>query len=119
MGIHSQQLNRLARFERQTSAADSFTAQSWELVANAWASVLPARSSEPRLADAQQAVLTHTVMVRWTAALGVPMESAEWRVVYQDRGIERRLGIVGPGRDVQGAGQWLIFDCVEGLADGH
>lgn len=117
--MNSQQLNRRVRIEHQAAAADSFTAQSWHLIDEVWGSVLPVRSSEARLADAQQAYLTHTLAVRWSAALAVPVDSAQWRIVYTDRGLVRKLAIVGPGRDLQSAGQWLIFDCVEGLADGH
>lgn len=115
------ELNNWVTVQKQPTASDSFTPRTWSTVAEGWASVKPVRSSEPRLADAQQAVLTHTVLMHWTAALAVPLASAEWRITFTDArsGAARTLGIVGPARDVRHAGQWLIFDCVEGLADGH
>lgn len=117
--MHTLQKDRRVRVERQTSGADSFTDQAWVLVAEIWGSVLPVRSSEPRLADAQQSVLTHTLAVNWSFALADTQQVAQWRVVFNDRGRERTMAIVGPGREVRTAGNWLIFDCVEGLADGH
>lgn len=116
------QLNQPVTIEQQAAPADSFTAQAWTPVVSAvWASVKPARSSEPMQADRVQQVLTHTVMVRWAPALAVPLDSAQWRVLYTDRrsGNLHILGIVGPGRDVSHKGRWMIFDCVEGQADGH
>jgi head-tail adaptor len=114
-------LNQPVRIEQQPTEADSFTARTWSLVAQVWASVQPARSGEPLRADQVQQVLTHTVMVRWAPALAVPLDSAQWRVVYTDRrsGLQHVLGIVGPGRDVSHKGRWIVFDCVEGLTDGH
>ena len=115
-------LNQLVLIEQQPTAADSFTTRTWTPVAPVvWASVMPARSSEPMQADRVQQVLTHTVLVRWMASLAVPLDSAQWRVRYTDRrsGLEHVLGVVGPGRDVSHKGRWIIFDCVEGLADGH
>jgi head-tail adaptor len=116
------QINQWVHIEKQGTPADSFSERNWSVVvASCWASVQPVRSSEPRLADAQQSVLTHTVMVRWLPALAVAIESGAWRVRYDDirSGGTRLLAIQGPGRDVKHAGQWIIFDCVEGLADGH
>jgi head-tail adaptor len=115
------QLTQRVRFEQQPLSADSFTARSWTLLAAVWASVKPTRSVEIMRADAMQAVLTHTVMVRWSRALAVPQTSAEWRIVYVDRlsGDQHVLAIVGPGRNIGGQGRWMIFDCVEGLSDGH
>lgn len=117
--MHTLQKDRRVRIERQISAADSFTAQAWELVSDVWACVKPVRSSESRLADTQQAVLTHTLAVNWAYTLADPMTAAQWRVVFSDRGRVRTMAIVGPGREVRSMGNWLIFDCVEGLADGH
>lgn len=115
------QLNQWVRVERQDSARDSFTPAGWELLEDTWASVQPVRSAEQRLADTQRASLTHTVLVRWSAALAVPLASSQWRITFSDlrSGAARKLAVVGPARDLQHAGQWLIFDCVEGLADGH
>lgn len=114
-------LNQRVRVERQSAPADSMTARTWDLVAEVWASVQPVRSAEQRLADTQRASLTHTVLVRWSAALAVPLASSQWRITFTDlrSGAARKLAVVGPARDLQHAGQWLIFDCVEGLADGH
>lgn len=114
-------LDQWVTVERQGTPADSFTKRAWVTVEEAWASVQPVRSSEPRLADAQQAVLTHTVLVRWSAALAAPLVSGAWRIRFTDlrSGVARVLGVQGPARDLRHAGHWLIFDCVEGLADGH
>lgn len=114
--MHSLQLNRRLRFERQTQSASSFDSQAWTLVAEVWGSVRPVRPSEAVQADAMQASLTHTVMVRRAAALAVDT-TAQWRITYNDLGRARTLAVAGPARDLDA--QWMIFDCVEGLADGH
>ena len=116
------QLNQPVAFQSQPAGGvDSFTAPTWSLVANAWASIKPARSGEPVAADRMQQMVTHTVLVRWAPALAVPLDSAQWRVTYTDRrsGVAHVLAIVGPGRDVGGQGQWLVFDCAEGLTNGN
>lgn len=114
-------LNQPVRIEEPAAAADSMTARTWVLLAQVWASVQPARAAEPMLADRVQQVLTHTVLVRWQPNLAVALDSAQWRVTYTDRrsGLQHVLGVVGPGRNVSHKGQWIVFDCVEGLADGH
>ncbi len=116
MKTNSQQLNRRLTFERQPVAADSFTGQEWEQVTEVWGSVKPTSSRESMAADAMQASLTHTVMVRWVPVL-VDLKNAEWRIRYAAHSVPHTLAIVGPGREVDG--RWIIFDCVEGLADGH
>ncbi len=115
------QLDQWVTVERQAQPADSFAKRQWSTVETGWASVQAVRSSAPRLADAQQSVLTHTVLMHWSAALAAPLESGAWRVRFTDirTGTERVLAVQGPARDLRHAGQWLIFDCVEGLADGH
>lgn len=114
--IHSQQLNRRLRFERQPQGASSFEAQAWAFVAQVWGSVKPVRPREAVLADAMQAALTHTVMVRRSAVLAVA-DTAQWRITFNDLGRSRTLAVAGPARDIDA--QWMIFDCIEGLADGH
>lgn len=105
-------------FERQTQAADTFTAQTWCEVCTVQASIQSVRSSERMLADSMRASLTHTVLVRWSPALAAVLESAQWRIRFCENGAVRHLGVVGPVRP-HGFRQWLIFDTVEGLADGH
>ena len=114
-------LSQRVFIERQLIAADSFTERSWSLVAQVWASIQPIRPSEMWRADSMQAALSHTVLVRWQAALVAPTESAQWRVRYVDRMSlhEHILAISGPGRVLSDGGLWVIFDCLEGLSDGH
>lgn len=121
MSIQPGQLNQRAVIEQQTAAADSFTERTWAPVATVWASIKAARSAEVQRADAMQAVVSHTVLVHWQRALAVPVESGAWRVRYtcSMSGHEHMLAIVGPARLISDGGAWLIFDCVEGLADGH
>ena len=108
--------NRRLRFERQSQGASSFQQQVWSLVAEVWGSVRPVLPREQVLADAMQASLTHTVMVRRSAMLAMA-ETAAWRITYNDLGRARILAVAGPARDM--GAQWMIFDCIEGLADGH
>lgn len=119
--MNSQQLNRRVRFDRQVDGTGtSFSQRQWEPLVTVWGSVRPVRSREHVAADTMQASVTHTVMVRWRPELAAGIESAQWRVAYSKGGEpERMLAVVGPGRDVEDSGRWLIFDCVEGLADGH
>lgn len=117
--IHSQQLTQRLRIERQPQPATSFDTRQWELVAQVWGSVRPARSREAVAADAMQATLTHSVIVRWSPALDVPLDAAQWRITYTKAGRQRVLAIVGPGRNVKDRNEWMAFDCIEGAADGH
>ncbi len=116
------QLRQPVTIEAQPSGGvDSFTTMTWSLVVTSWASIKPSRSSEPVAADRMQQAVTHTVLVRWLPALAVPLETAQWRVRYTDNctGSTHVLAIVGPGRDVGGKGQWIVFDCMEGLTNGN
>lgn len=117
--IHSQQLTQRLSIERQPLAATSFQARQWKPVATVWGSVKPVRSREDLQADAMQATLTHSVIVRWSPLLDVPTGAAQWRITYNKAGQQRVLAIVGPGRNLQDRNQWLAFDCIEGVADGH
>lgn len=121
MMIDPGKLNRRVRFERQAAGSGtSFSERDWEEIATVWASVKPVASREHMAADSMQASVTHTVLVRWRSDLALSIESAQWRVIHQKSGLPARvLAITGPGRDIEDAGRWLIFDCVEGLADGH
>lgn len=100
---------------------DSFTAPTWTTVLTCWASVMPTRSAENTSADRMQQSITHTVMVRFTPLIASTLDSAQWRVSFVDRHTQaaRVLAIVGPGRNVSSRGQWIVFDCVEGLTDGN
>jgi SPP1 family predicted phage head-tail adaptor len=118
------QLKYRVAIERQAQAATSFAAQEWVLVSEVWGGVRAKSSREQYLADAMQSSVTHTVIVRWSLDLDASTDAAAWRIKYRDRqgGADRTMAVVGPPRLYeQGgkAGKFLVFDCMEGMADGH
>ncbi len=118
--MNSQSLNRRVDFERR-AAGGSSTPRTWTPVATGvWASIRPFRAKEAPAADTVVATVSHTIMVRWAADLALPVITAHWRICHADKtGAARRFAIVGPGRDLQDEGRWLIFDCLEGATDGY
>jgi SPP1 family predicted phage head-tail adaptor len=111
------QLNRRITIEQRSQAPGDFghPVDSWEpVVPTVWASVRPLGGRELIAAQAVQAALTHTIVVRYQAALAVPVQAAQWRIVYGARHFN-----VLSAREMGDARQHLIFDVQEGGADGH
>jgi SPP1 family predicted phage head-tail adaptor len=110
-------LSERVTIERRTQQPGDFghPVDTWApVVCTVWANVMPIGGRERMAANAMQASLTHTVLVRWREELMQPLEAPRWRIRHGSR----FYNIQGL-RDVDSARRWIIFDCQEGGADGH
>ena len=110
------QLRHKISIQKRSSTLDSYGQQpdTWTEVAAVRADIRPARRSDERLAGKQMGTgLTHTIAVRYQAALTPPLETSAWRIVFDGR----IIGIVS-GRILNEASRWIVFDCIEGSLDG-
>lgn len=79
------------------------------------AEVLPVSGRERLASAAVQGSHTHTVLVRWYAALAQPASVvARWRVVHGAVAYNVRAAV-----PLKGGRQWLVLDCEEGGTSGH
>ena len=103
-------LGRRVTFQQPTNAVDDYgqpVPGGFADVATVFAAIRPTGSSE-RLAAAQmQSGQTHVITVRYAASIAAA--TGAWRIVYG----ARTFGVVGLPRNIDEAGRWLVFDCVE------
>ena len=103
-------LGRRVTFQQPTSAVDDYgqpVPGGFADVATVFAAIRPTGSSE-RLAAAQmQSGQTHVITVRYAASIAAA--TGAWRIKYG----ARTFGVVGLPRNIDEAGRWLVFDCVE------
>ena len=76
-------------------------------VATVFAAIRPTGSSERLAASQMQSGQTHVITVRHAASIAAA--TGAWRIVYG----ARTFGVVGLPRNIDEAGRWLVFDCVE------
>lgn len=115
--MNSQQLNRRLTIERRAQAPGGFghPVDLWTPVVPAvYGSVRPLGGRELIAAQAVQAALTHTIMVRYQPALAAPVQTAQWRIVYGSR----RFNVLS-SREFNDDRRFIIFDVQEGGADSH
>ena len=115
MAIHSRKLSHRITVERPTAVLDAYghRVPGWEIVAMAWAAVRPMGSNERVAAAQMQSAQTHVVTTRYSPALAAL--KGECRMRFDSRS----FNLVGLPRNIDEADKYLIFDCVEGGADGH
>ena len=86
---------------------------SWTDIATVWADIRPIGGRERLAAKAYEAVMTHTVAVRYRAEF-LPVTTADsHRIVFGARTFQ-----IVAAMDHEEARKMIIFDCVEGPADG-
>lgn len=109
-------LNRRVQIERRAQAPGEFghPVEVWVLVAEVHGSINPLGGRELIAAQAVQAALTHTIMVRYKPALAVPVQAAQWRIRHN-----ARVFAVIASQELKDARQHIIFDVQEGGTDGH
>ena len=104
------QLTHRVTFQQPTNAVDDYgqpVPGGFADVATVFAAIRPTGSSE-RLAAAQmQSGQTHVITVRHSTALAAAIGS--WRIAYG----ARKFDVIGLPRNIDEAGRWLVFDCVE------
>lgn len=111
-------LKHLVTVQQRSQAPGAFgqPVDTWVAVApQMWAEVLPISGRERLAAAAVQGSHTHTVAVRYRAALDVAASvAARWRIVHGSIVYNvRAANALGGGR------QWIIFDVEQGGVDGQ
>jgi len=120
MHIDPGTLNRQIQIQQRSQAPGDFghPVDTWGAVTGApvtvWASIKPVGGSQRLAAMAQQADLSHTVVVRYHPAFSVPVVAARWRILYGSRTFA-----VQAARELGDSREWIMFDVQEGGADGH
>jgi len=103
-------LGRRVTFQQPTNAVDDYgqpVPGSFDDVATVWAAIRPMGSSERLAASQMQSGQTHVITVRHSTALAAAIGS--WRIAYG----ARKFDVIGLPRNIDEAGRWLVFDCVE------
>ena len=116
MIVDAGRLNRRVSVQRRAQAPGPFghPVDVWEpVMPTAWANIRPISGRERLASGAVQSSLSHTILMRYNAALVPELEAARWRIVYG----ARTFNVLG-ARTVDEGRAWIIFDCEEGGADG-
>ena len=103
-------LNHRVTFQQPTNSVDDYgqpVPGSFDDVATVWAAIRPTGSSERLAASQMQSGQTHVITVRHSTALAAAIGS--WRIAYG----ARKFDVIGLPRNIDEAGRWLVFDCVE------
>ena len=104
------QLTHRVTFQQPTNAVDDYgqpVPGGFDDVATVWASIRPMGSTERLAASQMQSGQTHVITVRHSTALAAAIGS--WRIAYG----ARKFDVIGLPRNIDEAGRWLVFDCVE------
>ena len=104
------QLTHRVTFQQPTNAVDDYgqpVPGGFADVATVFAAIRPTGSSERLAASQMQSGQTHVITVRHSTALAAAIGS--WRIAYG----ARKFDVIGLPRNIDEAGRWLVFDCVE------
>lgn len=104
------QLTHRVTFQQPTNAVDDYgqpVPGGFADVATVFAAIRPMGSSERLAASQMQSGQTHVITVRHSTALAAAIGS--WRIAYG----ARKFDVIGLPRNIDEAGRWLVFDCVE------
>lgn len=113
-------LNKRITVQRRSATKDDYGQEqnSWSAVATVWANIKPIGGREKLRAMAIESELSHTIAVRYNAALMPPTQADAMRIFYSTPTGDRIFNITA-ARDVDEARRHIIFDCVEGSLDGQ
>lgn len=109
-------LDKRISIESRSATLDSYGQEinSWSVVGVVWANVKPIGGREKMKAMQIDSLLTHTVAIRFDKRFMPPRTVDAWRIVY-----DSRLFNIVAAMDLDEAGKYIIFDCVEGSIDGQ
>ena len=109
-------MNQRVTIQRRSATKDAYGQEidSWIVVAEVWANIRPISGREKLRAFAVESDLTHTVSVRYSAALLPPKTVDAWRVVY-----DSRVFNITATMNIDEGNKLIVFDCVEGSLDGQ
>lgn len=111
-------LDKRVSIQRRSATKDVFGQEidSWTTIAQVWAQVKPLGGKERMRNTAMvvEAILTHTVTVRFSEYLMPPIEADAWRIVYATRFFN-----ITASRDMDEDRRFIEFDCTEGSVNGQ
>lgn len=111
-------LDKRVTIQRRSATLDSYGQEldSWTTIAQVWAQVKPLGGKERMRNTAMvvEAILTHTVTVRYSETLMPPLEADAWRILYGSR-----IFNISTSRDVEEERRFIEFDCTEGSVNGQ
>lgn len=108
--MHAGRLAHKVTFQQPTSAVDDYgqpVPGGFADVATVFAAIRPTGSSERLAASQMQSGQTHVITVRHAASIAAA--TGAWRIAYG----ARKFDVIGLPRNIDEAGRWLVFDCVE------
>lgn len=111
-------LDKRVTVQRRSATKDVFGQEidSFTTIAQVWAQVKPLGGKENMRNTAMvvEAILTHTVTVRYSEYLMPPLEADAWRILYGDRILN-----ISTSRDVDEDRRFIEFNCTEGSLNGQ
>lgn len=109
-------LDKRITIQRRSNTLDAYGQQvnQWTDIATVWANVKPIGGREKLRSMVVESLLSHTVMVRYSALLMPPTLADGWRIVYGTR-----IFNVTAAMDLDEARKWIVFDCTEGSEVGQ
>lgn len=113
-------LDKRITFQRRSSVKDDYGQEqnTWSDVATVWGNVKPIGGREKLRAMAIESELSHTVAVRYNAALMPPTQADAMRIFYSTPTGDRIFNITA-ARDLDEERRFIVFDCTEGSLDGQ
>lgn len=114
--MNAGRLDRRVTIERRAAGVSEYghpADDAWEVLATVWANIKPIGGRERMRGESLESTLTHTVGIRYNAALAQPTLADAWRIKYG----ERLLNITA-ARTIDEGRHWIIFDCTEGSISG-
>lgn len=114
--MHAGQLRHTITIQSRSATKDDYgqKVNTWATVATTRADIRPLSGRE-KVSGMEMAVkLTHTVAVRYQAALVPPLEASTWRVLFGSR----VLNIIA-SRNLEEKNRWIVLECEEGSLDGE
>lgn len=110
------QLRHSITIQKRSATKDDYgqAINTWSTVATTRANIRPVGGREAVAGMEQRATLTHTVAVRYQAALVPPLEASTWRVLFGSR----VLNVIN-SRNLEEKNRWIVLECDEGSRDGE
>lgn len=114
--MHANKCRHLITIQRRSATLDDYgqKVSAWSTVATTRANIRPVGGREKVSGMEMMATLTHTVAVRYQAALVPPLEASTWRIMFGTR----ILNII-TSRNLEEKNRWIVFECEEGSLDGE
>jgi SPP1 family predicted phage head-tail adaptor len=114
--MHANECRHTIQIQQKSVSLDDYGQQvnTWTTLVTTKASIRPARRSEEKVSGGQvMGSLTHTIATRYQSDLGLPIDMAAMRILFNSRVIN-----IVSARILEEKNRWIVFDCIEGSIDG-